>query len=306
MLDCKSSDAATPPAMRDRRSWNDATTRPARLRVVNNSSHTVHALWVTERGKEALYSSLAPGDVHMQSAPHALTTLTFLADFQSLASPGRNFQPELLVLALPVQSFPHASMCDDTHQQAHPTHHLCSCASVPASLNASPPEDRVPSLQARTPPMCGASARTTRRRARCFSSLWALTRRWSWYMTRRRGSYPESSAALCRWTSGRRRQSGVHTGSVVRHRGFPSWCVALVCIWLLRHKCLSRQKAQRAEMALAWCVGSRCIPHHGMCPSLPGHPPVHWVKGAHTGSGAPCTAEQHAPADASFATAGSV
>ena len=57
---------------RERRSWNDATTRPARLRVVNNSLHSVHALWVTERGKEALYSSLAPGDVHMQSAARLL------------------------------------------------------------------------------------------------------------------------------------------------------------------------------------------------------------------------------------------
>ena len=50
------------------RSWNDATTRPARLRVVNNSQDDVHALWVTERGKEVLYSSLEPGAVHMQSA----------------------------------------------------------------------------------------------------------------------------------------------------------------------------------------------------------------------------------------------
>ena len=48
--------------------WNDATTRPARLRVVNNSKHDVHALWVTERGKEVLYSTLEPGTVHMQSA----------------------------------------------------------------------------------------------------------------------------------------------------------------------------------------------------------------------------------------------
>ena len=49
-------------------SWNDATTRPARLRVVNNSEHDVHVLWVTEAGKEVPYSSLAACNVHMQSA----------------------------------------------------------------------------------------------------------------------------------------------------------------------------------------------------------------------------------------------
>ena len=53
---------------RGMRSWNDASTRPARLRVVNNSEHDVHALWVTEAGKEVLHSSMAPGDMHMQSA----------------------------------------------------------------------------------------------------------------------------------------------------------------------------------------------------------------------------------------------
>ncbi len=58
-------------------SWNDATTRPARLRVVNNSKHDVHVLWVTEAGKEITYSSLAPCDMHMQSARACLLLVQY-------------------------------------------------------------------------------------------------------------------------------------------------------------------------------------------------------------------------------------
>lgn len=58
------------------RSTQTSSTRPCRLRFVNNSEHPVDVFWITYEGTEQSYASVPPNSQHVQGASMSLCTKT--------------------------------------------------------------------------------------------------------------------------------------------------------------------------------------------------------------------------------------
>ena len=58
------------------RSTQTSSTRPCRLRFVNNSEHPVDVSWITYEGTEQSYASVPPNSQHVQGASMSLCTKT--------------------------------------------------------------------------------------------------------------------------------------------------------------------------------------------------------------------------------------